>query len=105
MEPMPIPDVNDGLDKVLMIACGAHFSLCYTELGILYYWGMLVPEEISSIQWIPNFMSISMPKDITEIELLSFKIVDIKASYREILACDSQGRVYHCDLNYSQTLK
>ena len=105
VEPMPIPDVNDGLDKVLMIACGAHFSLCYTELGILYYWGMLVPEEISSIQWIPNFMSISMPKDITEIELLSFKIVDIKASYREILACDSQGRVYHCDLNYSQTLK
>lgn len=49
VEPMPIPDVNDGLDKVLMIACGAHFSLCYTELGILYYWGMLVPEDTNSI--------------------------------------------------------
>ena len=50
-------------------------------------------------------MSISLPKDLSEIELLSFKIVDIKATFREILACDSQGRIYHCDLNYSQTLK
>ena len=99
--PIAIPDVNDGLDKVLMIACGAHFSLCYTELGILYYWGMLVPEDTNSIKWIPDFMSISMPHDITEMELLSFKLVDIKASFREILACDSQGRIYHCDLNYS----
>ena len=47
--PIPVTDINDGLDKVLMIACGAHFSLCYTELGILYYWGMLVPEDINSI--------------------------------------------------------
>lgn len=72
-----------------MIACGAHFSLCYTELGILYYWGMLVPEDINSIQRIPNFMSISMPKELTEIELLSFKLVDIRATFREVLACDS----------------
>jgi alpha-tubulin suppressor-like RCC1 family protein len=98
---VPVDDVNQGGDKVLMVACGAHVSICYTELGILYYWGMLVPEDISSIQWIPNFLSISVPKDITEIELLSFKIVDIKASFREVLACDSQGRVYHCDLNGS----
>lgn len=98
---VPVDDVNDGGDKVLMVACGAHFSICYTELGILYYWGMLVPDDTNSIQWIPNFMSISVPKDITEMELLSFKIVDIKASFREILACDSQGRVYHCDLNGS----
>lgn len=47
--PVPITDVNDGLDQVLMIACGAHFSICYTQLGILYYWGMLVPEDINSI--------------------------------------------------------
>lgn len=98
---MPISDINDGQDKILMVACGAHFSICYTELGILYYWGMLVPDDINSIQWIPNFMSVSTPKDITELELLSFEIVDVKATYREILACDSQGRIYHCDLNYS----
>ena len=48
-DPVSIQDINDGLDKVLMIACGAHFSLCYTELGILYYWGMLVPENVNSI--------------------------------------------------------
>jgi hypothetical protein len=30
-----------------------------------------------------------MPHDQTELELLSFKFVDIKASFREILACDS----------------
>jgi hypothetical protein len=50
-------------------------------------------------------MSVSLPKDITELELLSFEIVDVKATYREVLACDAQGRIYHCDLNYSQTLK
>lgn len=88
-----------------MIACGAHFSLCYTELGILYYWGMLVPDDINSIQWIPNFMPISLSQDMTELELLSFKLVDIKATFREVLACDAQGKVYHADLNYSQTLK
>jgi alpha-tubulin suppressor-like RCC1 family protein len=69
---VPIQDINDDLDKVKMVACGAHFSLCYTELGILYYWGMLVPDDAKSIQWIPNFMSISLPKNLTEIELLSF---------------------------------
>lgn len=69
---MPIPDINDGLDKVKLIACGAHFSMCYTELGILYYWGMLVPDQTESIQWIPNFMSISLSKNLSEIELLSF---------------------------------
>jgi len=34
-------------------------------------------------------MSISLPKEMNEIELLSFKLVDIKATFREILACDS----------------
>ena len=87
--PVPVQDVNDGNDPILMISCGAHFSICYTSLGILYYWGMLVPEDTSSIQWIPNFMSISMPHEISELELLSFQIVDIKATFREVLACDS----------------
>lgn len=88
-----------------MISCGAHFSLCYTKLGILYYWGMLVPEEVNSIQWTPNFMNVSMPKDATELELLSFRLADVQATFREVLACDSQGRIYHCELTNSQTLK
>ena len=65
VNPVGISDINEGGDKVLMISCGAGFSLCYTELGILYYWGMLIPDDIASIQWIPSFMSMSMPKDIT----------------------------------------
>ena len=70
--PVPISDVNDGNEKILMISCGAHFSLCYSELGIVYYWGMLVPEDTNSIKWIPRFMSVAMPKNATELELLSF---------------------------------
>jgi alpha-tubulin suppressor-like RCC1 family protein len=46
---VPVQDVNDGLDRVLKIACGANFSICYTEYGILYYWGMLVPDDFDSI--------------------------------------------------------
>jgi len=100
-----VQDVNDGLEKVVMVACGAHFSICYTELGIIYFWGMTVPDDVSSIKWVPTFMSISLPQGISEMELLSFQIVDIKATFREVLACDALGRVFHCDLNYSQTLK
>jgi hypothetical protein len=43
-----------------MIACGAHFTLAYTECGILYYWGMIIPDDINSIQHMPNIMPISL---------------------------------------------
>jgi alpha-tubulin suppressor-like RCC1 family protein len=108
--PLPIADVND--DKVLMIACGANFSLCYTTLGIVYQWGMLVPEDYGNISFYPNFLTVSYPRVkvgasiIEEMESWeSFVLTDIKATYREILACDVSGRIYHCDLNYTQTLK
>lgn len=99
--PVPVQDVNDGGDKVLIIACGANFSLCYTELGIIYYWGMLIPENFESINWMPNFLNISLPKDLSEEQYLNFALTDIKANFREILACDTAGRIYHCDLNYT----
>lgn len=109
---MPVEDVNYGDEKVLMIACGANFSLCYTELGVLYYWGMLVPEDFNSINWYPNFLTISYPRSLqtssytTDSESFhSFRLTDLKATFREILACDVSGRIYHCDLNYTQTLK
>ena len=70
--PTIVADVSDELDKATIIACGAHFSICYSELGILYYWGMLIPDVVESIQWVPNFMSISLPHGMTEMELLSF---------------------------------
>lgn len=60
--PLLLEDVNSGHDKVLMIACGANFSLCYTTLGVVYYWGMLVPEDYNSITWLPSFLNVSYPR-------------------------------------------
>ena len=86
--PIPIVDINDDEDKVTLVACGAHFSLCYTELGILYYSGMPVPEDFESIQRIPAFRSLSPPENVAEFELLSLKLIELRASFREVLACD-----------------
>ena len=108
--PILLEDVNSGDDKVLMISCGANFSLCYTTLGVVYYWGMLVTEDCSSITWLPGFLNISYPRSKSmmsggiEEELTnweSFVLTDLKATFREILACDVSGRIYHCDLNYN----
>lgn len=79
--PVPITDINEGKDRVIKITCGANFSLCYTEFGILYYWGMLIPDDVDSIEWFPNFMPISFPKDLNYQES-SFEFSDIKASFR-----------------------
>jgi alpha-tubulin suppressor-like RCC1 family protein len=46
---MPVKDINDSWDKVTLIACGANFTICYTEHGILYFWGMLVPDDMESV--------------------------------------------------------
>jgi alpha-tubulin suppressor-like RCC1 family protein len=99
--PLPLTEINDSMDKVKLIACGSNFNICYTELGILYYWGMLVPDDFENIQWFPNFMPISIQKsDYVDDEsfLYEFHLTDVQATYREILACDSKGRLYHADL-------
>lgn len=48
-------------------------------------------------------MSISQPKhsnkDKYHSELIT--LTDVKATFREVLACDTTGKIYHCDLNYS----
>jgi len=106
--PLPVTDINDSFDKVKLIACGSNFNICYTELGILYSWGMLIPDDIDNIQWCPNFMPISIQKEDYEDDeqfLFDFHLTDIKATYREVLACDSKGRIYHADLLQSSTLK
>ena len=58
MEPTFISDINDGLDKVTLIACGPHYSLCFTELGFLYSWGMLNFDDPDSIQRLPTMVQI-----------------------------------------------
>jgi alpha-tubulin suppressor-like RCC1 family protein len=47
--PVSVATINDSLDPVLLIACGANFSVCYTELGIVYYWGMMIVDDRESI--------------------------------------------------------
>ena len=66
---------------------------------------MLKQDDFDSINWLPNFMPISLPKNMTHDDHLSFAISDIQASFREILACDFKGKIFHSDLNYTQTLK
>jgi len=107
LTPIPVSLINDSGDPVKHIACDSHFSICYTELGILYYWGMLNADDVEGIEWFPTFMNISLPKDLIEDDafLYDFHLTDIQASFREVLAADSSGRIYHCDLNFSQTLK
>jgi len=40
-------ELDDEFEKVTLFACGANFSICFTDLGILYYWGMLIPEDFN----------------------------------------------------------
>jgi len=88
-----------------LISAGANYCVCYTEAGILYYWGMLVPDNYESIEYLPNFLGIVLPEDASEEALIEFHLTHIATTFREVLACDSTGRVYHCNLNNSQTLK
>ena len=59
--PQPLEEFNDliggsSAERAPLISCGANFSLCYTDLGLLYCWGMPIPEQLESIQWVPNFL-------------------------------------------------
>lgn len=106
--PLPMEIINNSADKVKLITCGAYFTVCYTELGILYTWGMHSPDNLDSVIWYPQFMQVSIPQSDYEQDmsfLYEFHLTDIQASYREVIACDSKGRVYHADLSLSQTLK
>ena len=103
--PLDVIELNFGSDHVNLISAGANYSVCYTEAGILYYWGMLIPDDYESIEYLPNFLSIVLPEDSSMETLLDFHLTHIATTFREILACDSQGQVYHCNLNNSQMLK
>lgn len=96
--PTLVSDVNSN-DKIRLMACGPYFSVCYSEFGLIYAWGLSILDDVSSIIWDPCFISMSTTIEMTEIEQLSFQIVDIKVNSRELLACDGQGRVYNCDLS------
>jgi len=104
--PISLQCINDTEDKVMITACGPNFSLCYTELGILYVWGMIKSDDFDAIEWSPAFFNVSLPKDnLTEEDLYEFHLTDIKANLRSIFACDSKGRLYQCDTDGLNTLK
>lgn len=102
---MDVIELNFGVDRVKLISAGANYCVCYTEAGILYYWGMLIPDNYESIEYLPNFLGIVLPDDATDEMLLDFHLTHIATTFREVLACDSTGRVYHCNLNNTQTLR
>ena len=103
--PLDVIELNFGSDRVKLMSAGANYCVCYTEAGILYYWGMLIPDNYESIEYLPNFLGIVLPDDASEEALFEFHLTHIATTFREVLACDSTGVVYHCNLNDSQTLK
>jgi len=64
-------------------------------MGILYYWGMPVPDDYESIQWYPYFMNLSLSEE-SEFDIV---FTDLKAYFREVAATDLKGRLYFCDMN------
>ena len=103
--PIDVIELNYGSDRVKLISAGANYSVCYTENDILYYWGMLIPDDYDSIEYLPNFLGIVLPDDTSEEALFDFHLTHIATTFREVLACDSRGQVYHCNLSGSQTLR
>ena len=59
--PLPMELINNSCDKVKLITCGAYFTVCYTELGILYTWGMLSPDNLDTVLWYPSWLQVSIP--------------------------------------------
>lgn len=105
---MSVYNLNYAGDRVTLIACGAHYSVCHTELGLLFFWGVRNPDDKNTISWYPQQMGISIPKSLYINDhqmLLEFHLTCLKASLREIVACDSTGRVYSCTINDTLTLK
>jgi alpha-tubulin suppressor-like RCC1 family protein len=106
--PMSVFNINYAGDRVTLIACGANYSVCYTESGLLFFWGIRNSDDPSTISWYPSLMGISIPEFLyvnNSQMLFDFHLTCLKASLREILSCDSTGRVYCCQINDSLTLK
>ena len=107
---MDIIDLNFSsgeLDKIKLISAGANYSVCYSESGILYFWGMLVPDDYEQVEYFPKFLNISIPENkyidetATDFDdsngmllMFDFHLTHIASTFREILACDSTGRVF-----------
>lgn len=52
--PMSVFNINYSGDKVMLISCGANYSICYTEHGLLFFWGIRNSDDSNSVLWYPN---------------------------------------------------
>ncbi|CAI2379944.1 unnamed protein product [Moneuplotes crassus] len=93
--PAILEELNDGLDKIVNISCGANCCVAYTELGLLYSWGMLNDGDPDTINYFPTILGV--PENTT--------LSHINAQSREIMACDVHGDLYHCDLEFRRRLE
>ena len=90
-----LQELNDGLDKIVNIACGANSWIAYSELGLLYSWGMLNDAQPDTINYFPTVLG------VPDNTVLSH----INAQSREVIACDVHGSLYHCDLEFRRRLE
>lgn len=67
----------------------------YSELGLLYVWGMLNGSDLESITYFPTV--IGLPDNTT--------LSHLNSRSREIIACDVFGELYHCDLEFRRRLE
>jgi hypothetical protein len=93
--PTLLSELNDGLDRMIDIAWGAHSCIAYSELGLFYIWGMLNTSEYDSISYFP--IIIRVPDGVT--------LGHINAHNREIISCDVQGELYNWDLEFRRRLE
>jgi alpha-tubulin suppressor-like RCC1 family protein len=84
-KPVILKELNDGLEKIVNIACGAYSCIAYSDLGLLYSWGMLNGADPDTITYFPTL--IGVPANTT--------LSHINAQSREIIACDVHGELYH----------
>jgi hypothetical protein len=61
---MSVFNINYAGDRVMLIACGANYSVCYTEFGLLFFWGIRNTDDKASISWYPILMGISIPESL-----------------------------------------
>lgn len=86
--PVPLKEINEGGNKATMIGCGSNISFALTELGLLFVWGMMVDGMPESVNYFPTLFSI--PDECV--------LVSLKAHSRKVIACNTKGELYQCDL-------
>lgn len=65
---MEIEDLNQSFDKVRLFGCGTNISYAITNLGLMYYWGMLVDDQYEC-QYYPTMFMLPDEVIFTQIKI------------------------------------